>query len=129
MATRERETRALREGFFTSSKRAATGPDSPQHTTIEDLELVGLEPLPKEGITSGNDLLGMMISSLEEQNIRNFMHVIYCFSCIYLGTSSIHVPPILPNVSATIPAPLNENPSIVASEDSRTLSLEDVLIR
>ena len=39
------------------------------------------------------------------------------------------MPPILPNVSATILAPLNENPSIVASEDSRTLSSEDVLIR
>ena len=39
------------------------------------------------------------------------------------------MPPILPNVSATISAPLNENSSIVASEDSRTLLSKDVLIR
>ena len=89
---------------------------------------MGLEPLPKEGTTSGSDLPGMMISSLEEQNIPSFLHVISSFSYIYLGTSSIHVPPILPNVLATIPVPLNENPSIVASEDSRTFSSKDVLI-
>ena len=95
----------------------------------EGLESMGLEPLLKEGIASGSGLPGMMISSPKEQNIPNFSHVISSFSCIYLGTSSILVPSILPNVSATILTPLNENPSIVTSEDSRTLSLEDVLIR
>ena len=129
MAIRERETGALREGFLSSLKQATTSSGSPQHAVTKGLEPMGLEPLPKEGIASGSNLPDMMISSPEEQNIPNFSHVISSFSYIYLGTSSIPVPPILPNVSATIPDPLNENPSIVASKDSRTLSSEDVLIR
>ena len=124
----ERENATLGEGILSSTRPEAIGFVSPQHVAIEGLEPKGLEPLPKEGLAVGHDLPGMLTTSHEELNIPNFSHVISSFSCFSLGTSSILAPPILPNLSTTIPAPISENPSLVASEDSRILSSEDVLI-